>query len=186
MACSLVNTHTHTHTHRHTDRQRKQRRKEPIPRGINLAVYLLDTRSNSRHMMLTNKYLKENNLLAVPFDKGIGICLMTRETYNNKMKLLTDLPQFEKVVKKRIDAKNPVLKEEDNVCELLKKLYEEKKLSKVMHDRLRPIGSQPPRLYGLAKVHKPNTPMRPVLSMPGSAYYEIAKQIATWLSFVPE
>ena len=45
-----------------------------------------------------------------------------------------------------------------------------------MYDRLRPIGSQPPRLYGLAKVHKTNTPMRPVLSMPGSAYNEIAKQ----------
>ena len=68
-----------------------------------------------------------------------------------------------------------MLKEEERVRDLLDKLLAEGKLSKVMYDRLRPIGSQPPRLYGLAKVHKTNTPMRPVLSMPGSAYYEIAK-----------
>ena len=51
---------------------------------------------------------------------------------------------------------------------------------------MKPVGSQPPRLYGLAKVHKTDTPVRPVLSMPGSAYYGIAKQVAFWLSHVPE
>ena len=136
--------------------------------------------------MLTNKYLKQNNLLAVPFDKGIGICLMKKDTYYTKMKLLTDLPQFELYVDKRSNAKHPVFKEEERVIKLLDKLLEEGKLTKVMYDRLRPIGSQPPRLYGLAKVHKTDTPMRPVLSMPGSAYYEIAKQIAIWLKIVPE
>ena len=55
-----------------------------------------------------------------------------------------------------------------------------------MYDDLRSTGHQPPRLYGLAKVHKTDTPMRPVLSMPGSAYHKIGKQIATWLSEVPE
>ena len=30
----------------------------------------------SRNVTLTKRYLKENNLLAVPFDKGIGICVM--------------------------------------------------------------------------------------------------------------
>ena len=52
--------------------------------------------------------------------------------------------------------------------------------------RPRPRGSQPARLYGLAKVHKKNTPVRPVLSMPGSAYHKVALKIAEWLSSVPE
>ena len=51
---------------------------------------------------------------------------------------------------------------------------------------MRPIGSQPARLYGLAKVHKKDTPIRPVLSMPGSAYHKVAVQVAKWLSVVPE
>lgn len=48
------------------------------------------------------------------------------------------------------------------------------------------MGSQPPRLYGLAKVHKADIPVRPVLSMPGSSYHKIGKQVAEWLSLVPE
>ena len=37
-----------------------------------------------------------------------------------------------------------------------------------------------------AKVHKSDMPMRPVLSMPGSVYYNVAKQVAKWLSVIPE
>ena len=51
---------------------------------------------------------------------------------------------------------------------------------------MKPTGSQPPRLYGLAKVHKTSIPLRPVLSMPGSAYYRISKQITEWLAGVKE
>ena len=48
------------------------------------------------------------------------------------------------------------------------------KIKEDLYEALRPRGSQPARLYGLAKVHKNNTPMRPVLSMPGSAYHKVA------------
>jgi len=40
--------------------------------------------------------------------------------------------------------------------------------------------------YGLAKVHKNNILVRPVLSMPGSAYHRVGEQVAEWLSKVPE
>ena len=39
-------------------------------------------------------------------------------------------------------------------------------------------GGLPARLYGLAKVHKVNTPLRPVLSLPGSSYYNLNKALA--------
>ena len=55
-----------------------------------------------------------------------------------------------------------------------------------MFNQLKPRGSQAPRLYGLAKVHKANTPVRPIVSFPGSAYHNVAKQVAYWLSLVPE
>ena len=41
-------------------------------------------------------------------------------------------------------------------------------------------------MHGLAKVHKKDTPLRPVLSMPGSAYHKIAVQVTEWLSVVDE
>ena len=55
-----------------------------------------------------------------------------------------------------------------------------------MCKKLKPRGSQPARLYGLAKVHKKVTPTRPVLSMPGSSYHNIGLQVAEWLKPVLE
>ena len=37
-----------------------------------------------RHLMLTRKYLNDNKLLAVPFDKGIGFCIMKMDKYQEK------------------------------------------------------------------------------------------------------
>ena len=41
-------------------------------------------------------------------------------------------------------------------------------------------------MYGLAKVHKDGVPVRPVLSMPGSAYHQIGEYVAGCLEKVPE
>ena len=58
--------------------------------------------------------------------------------------------------------------------------------SKTLYNQIKPRGSQPARLYGLAKVRKTNTPLRPVVSMPGSAYHKIAVKVTEWLSVVEE
>ena len=140
----------------------------------------------SRNIQMPKKYLKENDLLAIPFDKGIEICIMKKDTYCNKMEAIINLPQFTKVEKKRKNEKHPVLKDEERVVNILKSLKEEGKIDGELFDTLRPRGSQPARLYGLAKVHKKNTPVRPVLSMPGSAYHKVALKVAEWLSVVPQ
>ena len=136
--------------------------------------------------MLTKEYLKNNGLLAIPFDKGIGICIMKKETYNQKLDAITNLPQFEKVVQTRKNAKHPVIKEEERITGMLKDLRDKEKIDASLYYKLHPTGSQPARLYGLAKVHKDGIPLRPVLSMPGSVYHKIGNQVAEWLSVVKE
>jgi len=148
-------------------------------------VKLCKKQKQSRNVTMTKRYLKENNLLAVPFDKGIGICVMKKEDYNKKLDTILQLPQFEKL-KQRKNAKHPVMKEEERVMGILKKMREEERIDEALYEKIKPMGSQPPRLYGLAKVHKSNIPVRPVLSMPGSAYHRIAIQVADWLASVPE
>ena len=135
---------------------------------------------------MTQRYLKENKLLAIRFDKGIGICLMKKETYHEKMNNIINLPQFEKLQNTRKNAKHPVMKEEERIKGTLSDLVKEGKIDEELYVKMRPRGSQPARLYGLAKVHKNNIPLRPVLSMPGSAYHKVATQVAEWLSVVPE
>ena len=53
-----------------------------------------------------------------------------------------------------------------------------------LYQHLRPTGAQPAKLYGLAKVHEA-TPLRPVLSLPGSCYDKINKWLANLFSRVP-
>ena len=67
-----------------------------------------------------------------------------------------------------------------------KSLLDENNINEALYDKIKPSGSQAPRIYGLAKVHKQNIPVRPVLSMPGSAYHKIANQVADWLKVVKE
>lgn len=81
---------------------RRQKVDEDVITDINVKtlgyIKQCNKQKGSRNMKMTNKYLKENNLIALPFDKGIRICIMKVETYNNKMKTITDVPQFEKLV----------------------------------------------------------------------------------------
>ena len=111
---------------------------------------------------------------------------MKKSLYQSKMNHIINLPQFEKIIKIRKNQKHPVLKEEERIQATLKELLDQNKIGQILYEKMRPKGSQPPRLYGLAKVHKENTPVRPVLSMPGSAYYGVAKQVAFWLSHIPQ
>ena len=98
---------------------------------------------SSRNIELTRKYLKENELVAVPFDKGIGICIMKADIYNDKLTEILNLPQFEKLMSKRKNEKHPVLKEEERIISLLKVLRDDGKISNLLYDKLKPIGSQP-------------------------------------------
>ncbi len=74
---------------------------------------------------------------------------------------------------------NTVLKEtltkETKITDLLKELKQEEIISEQQFDELKPIGSHPGILYGLPKVHKPNFPLRPIISSIGTHCYKVAK-----------
>ena len=140
----------------------------------------------SRNVQLTCHYLKDNDLVAVPFNKGTDICVMKVNVYQEKLMNILKSSQFQKLVPKRKNEKHPVVKEEERVIALLKHLRDQDKISQKLHEEVKLIGSQPSRLYGLAKVHKKGVPMRPVLSMLGSPYHEIALKVTQRLSVVSE
>ena len=51
-------------------------------------------------------------------------------------------------------------------------------ISDQLYSKLRSTGGQTARLCGLAEVHKAETPLRPVLSLPGSSYENLNKTLA--------
>ena len=99
---------------------------------------------STRNITMTKKYLKDNNLLAIPFDKGIGICVMKKEEYSKKLNTILQLPQFEKVSITRKNGMNPILKEEQRIIELLKGMKSRGEIDDVLYKKLKPMGSQPP------------------------------------------
>ena len=111
---------------------------------------------------------------------------MKVEAYNEKLNDILRLPQFEKVIPIRKNEKHPVVKEEGRIIAWLQELKKQNKINEQLFNKAKPMGSQPPGLHGLAKVHKENVPMRPVLSMPGSVYHKNALQVADWLAVVKE
>ena len=59
-------------------------------------------------------------------------------------------------------------------------MQEKGEISEELYTRLRSTGAQPTKLYGVAKVHKQGTPLRPVLSLPGSSYDNLNKTLAKY------
>ena len=118
------------------------------------------------------KYLKSNGLVAVPYDKGVGFCVMRKDTYENKLSDTLDSDQFSKS-KGTSDA--IVLQIERDINKELLAMRKKDEISENLYTRMRSTWGQPARLYGWAKVHKMNTPLRPVLSLPGSSYYNLNK-----------
>ena len=45
---------------------------------------------------------------------------------------------------------------------------------------------QPPKLYGLLKLHKPNVPVRPIVSFCGSPTHQLSKYLTTILQPLTE
>ena len=71
-----------------------------------------------------------------------------------------------------------VLNIERDINKELLAMRKKEEISENLYTRMRSTGGQPARIYGLAKVHKVNTPLRPVLSLPGSSYYNLNKVLA--------
>ena len=81
---------------------------------------------------------------------------------------------------------DPVLSLEEKLNTSLKGLMKAGKISEILYKELFSSGGAPPRLYGLAKTHKTDTPLRPFLSMCGSSYYNLASKLSYWLSVLPQ
>ena len=102
--------------------------------------------------------------------------VMDKTDYNDKMDSLVDEKQTYEVLKQ---DPTPALQRKLN-----NKLLTLKKTDKVdfrRYNRLRCSVPQPPKLYGLPKIHKPNIPILPIISFCGSPTYQLSKYLTNVL-----
>ena len=59
-------------------------------------------------------------------------------------------------------------------------------ISKEVYEFIRPVGSQRPRMFSLPKIHKPDVPLRPILSMCHLVQHSLVKWLVECLNPVLE
>ena len=118
----------------------------------------------------------DNNIVILPADKGRVTVVMDKTDYFDKMDaLVNDKQTYEELkrdptpaLQRKLNSKVLTLKKTDAID--TQRYY-----------RLRCSVPQPPKLYGLPKLHKPGIPMRPIVSFCGSPTYQLPKYLTTIL-----
>ena len=118
----------------------------------------------------------DENIVILPADKGRVTVVMDKTDYYDKMDALVNDKQTYQILKR---DPTPALQRKLN-----SKLLDLKKTDVIdiqRYNRLRCRVPQPPKLYGLPKLHKANIPMRPIVSFCGSPTYQLSKYLTTVL-----
>ena len=126
--------------------------------------------------------MKDQKLLAVPFEKGCGFCVMKQTTYLEKLNEILGSSQFEP---RKGESDEITIRTEKLINSSLHQLMKQGEISEKIYHMLRTSGWQPARLYGFVNVHKIGTPLRPVLSIPGSSYENFKKVLSPFSEKLP-
>ena len=126
------------------------------------------------HLKVLSELWTNRNLVITRPDKGRATVIMTKTGYVEKMmKILGDKRKF--LTLGPVSQFDQTAKTEQHLRSYLNQLKEKKDINDDVFERIAPTGSQMPRMYGLPKIHKPIAPLRPILSMCGSAQYDASK-----------
>ena len=122
---------------------------------------------------LLRRFSSDKSIVVTRPDKGRGVVILDRDSYNEKMEsVVSDKSKFSLVT-------DPILKTmrqvEDKINRLLTKLKSLGMISGEVYKRIYASGSTPGILYGLPKIHKTLAPLRPIFSACGTPAYNLAK-----------
>ena len=130
----------------------------------------------SKEQMLALKNLEEDkNIVILPADKGNATVVLNKGNYHKKMEDLLEDSSYRSL------RSNPTARVEKKVADALKEVENKGCISTNLRKSLLNKYSTPPQLYGLPKIHKKGTPLRPIVSSIDSPTYKLAKHLANIL-----
>ena len=125
--------------------------------------------NQSMHNTL-KKMSQDSSIKVCKLDKGNGLAIFDSTDYDAKLhKILQDKSKFVEV--RQDTAIYPIIQKENSIAYYIKRYLKNIK----DYTKLIPSGSKPGKLYGMAKVHKFDVPLRLVISMIGTPEYKLAK-----------
>ena len=99
--------------------------------------------------------------------------VMDKREYTSKAQALLDDTNTYKVLNK-----DPTPQLKTKLINLIKGIKQSGGLSAHKYKQLYPTSAIPPKFYGLPKIHKTGTPLRPIVSSWGSITYGVAKELS--------
>ena len=128
----------------------------------------------SKGEMAAIKQLRaDKDRIILTADKGVALVIMERKDYIEKAQQLLQDPNTYQTI-----PTDPTTKLKSRLISKLKKIKLDTRMEDTTYRRMYPTGAVIPKFYGLPKVHKENTPLRPIVSSIGSVSYGVSKEIA--------
>ena len=116
---------------------------------------------------------KDNTRVVLTAEKGVAMVIMDQQDYTNKAQALLQDTNAYKVL-----PKDPTPQLKNKLISLLKDIKQTGGLTTQKYKQLYPTSAVPPKFYGLPKIHKTGTPLRPIVSSRGSITYGAAKELS--------
>ena len=121
--------------------------------------------------MKAMKELREDDTrMTLTADKGVALVVMDKEDYIKKAEDLLNQPIY-----KLIPA-DPTTRQKNKLINLLMNIKAEGGINDETYKRMYPTGAGSPKFYGLPKIHKAGTPLRPIISSRGTVTCGTAKE----------
>ena len=95
--------------------------------------------------------------------------VMDRQDYINKSNNLLAQPTYRPILR------DPTNKIKVKPITILKKVKSQTGFNSSTYKAMYPMGCSAPKFYGLPKIHKLDTPLRPIVSSHGSVTYVVTK-----------
>ena len=115
---------------------------------------------------------RDRDHIVLTADKGVPMVVMERQDYINKANQLLNQNTY------KVISKDPTNTIKNKLINILKNIKTKSGLGTNIYRSMYPTGCVPPKFSGLPKIHKPDTPLRPIVSSCGSVTYGVAKELA--------
>ena len=123
---------------------------------------------------------QDKDIIVTRPDNGKGVVILNRSDYERK--ILTILGDEIKFALVNEDIYKLVLRFEDKYNRLIDDLFKKNIVNQDVKNELKKTGSRTGIIYGLPKIHKKSSPLRPILSTIGSYNYALSKHLIALLS----
>ena len=115
---------------------------------------------------------RDRDRIVLTADKGVAMVVMDKQDYINKANQLLNQNTY------KVISKDPTNTIKNKLINILKGIKTKTGLGSNTYKSMYPTGCVPPKFHGLPKIHKPDTPLRPIVSSCGSVTYGVAKELA--------